>query len=137
MVTHVLDTSASLAQMLDEPGADTVDAILLDGRNTVAVSVLTLLEVWTTYLHRTESPTGADEAVANLRVSVSEVLPVTESVLDLAFDLRRHASARIALADLLIAATAALHGAILVHRDPHFASLPDGHSAQESLPDKA
>ena len=42
--------------------------------------------------------------------------------------LRHEATARVATADCLIA--------VLVHRDPHFASLPDGRPAQEVLPDK-
>ena len=72
-----------------------------------------------------------------LREAVDAVLPVTESVLEVAFALRRASTARIALADLLIAATAAQQEAVLVHRDPHFAALPPGNPRQEHLPDKA
>ena len=114
-----------------------VRALLEDPKATVAVSVLTLYEVWTTTLHRTGSPSRADDAVADLRAAVSAVIPLTEDILDLALVLRRAASARIATVDLLIAATAAARGAVLVHRDPHFAALPAGRPAQERLPDKA
>ena len=37
----------------------------------------------------------------------------------------------------LIAATALWAGAVLVHRDAHFAALPPGRPSQETLPDKA
>ncbi len=136
-MTHLLDTSAALAHALDEPGADRVDALLSDVSAVVGVSVLTLFEVWTTYLHRTGSSARADEAVETLRQAVAEVVPVDEAVLALAFSLCRNATARIALADCLIAATAAQRGAVLVHRDPHFAALPSGRPVQETLPDKA
>jgi predicted nucleic acid-binding protein len=102
----------------------------------VGVSVLTLFEVWTTYLYRTDSVSRADKAVADLRKAVGEVVPVNEAVLDLAFELRRTATARIALAYCLIAATAAHHQSIPVHRDSHFAALPEGRPKQETLPDK-
>lgn len=49
-------------------------------------------------------------------------------------DLRMRASSRIALADCLISATAVMHGATLVHRDPHFGVLPAGLPNMESLP---
>jgi len=136
VVTHLLDTSAALAGALGEPGMERVRALLEDPDAVVGVSVITLFEVWTTYLHRTDSGSRADEAVADLRKAVSEVVPVNEAVLDLAFELRRTATARLALADCLIAATAAHHRAILVHRDSHFAALPEGRPKQETLPSK-
>lgn len=136
MVTHLLDTSAALAGALGEPGMERVRALLEDPDAVVGVSVLTLFEDWTTFLHRTHSGSRADEAVADLRQVVSEVASVDEAVLNLAFDLRRTATARIALADCLIAATAVRRGAVLVHRDPHFAALPYGKPMQETLPDK-
>lgn len=135
-MTHLLDTSAALADVFGEPGEERVDSLINDENLAVGVSVLTLYETYTTVLHRTGSHEDATGAVKNLREAVSEVVPVTEPILDLAFGLRRAASARIALADCLIAATAAHHGATLVHRDPHFDALPAGRPSQEKLPDK-
>ena len=137
MVTHVFDTSAMLAQYHDENGAAQVDALLSDPAVVSGVSILTLYEVYTAILHRSGSDEIATRAVAAVREAVAEVLPVTESVLAAALDLRRASTARIALADVLMAATAAEKGATLVHRDPHFAALPLGKPTQETLPDKA
>ena len=137
MVTHVLDTSAALTGALGERGAERVRALIGDSQATVAVSVLTLYEIYTVMLHRTGSDQAATEAVAELRGSVAEVLPITEAVLATALDLRHAATARIATVDATIAATAAHHGATLVHRDPHFSSLPPGKPTQETLPDKS
>ncbi len=112
-------------------------SLLEDPNITVCVSVLTLYEVRTTFLYRTGSHDRADKAVTDLRLAVSAVLPVTEATLSLAFELRRASTARLAIADCLIAATAVQQGAILVHRDSHFAALPTGRLAQETLPEKA
>ncbi len=60
----------------------------------------------------------ARKAVADLRLIVGVIVPVSDETVELAMDLRRDATARIATVDCLIAATAALNGAILVHRDP-------------------
>ena len=137
VVTHLFDTSAALAQYFDENGAARVDALLSEPEVTPGVSVLTLYEVYTTVLHRFGSDESATRAVEAVRAAMAEVLPVDDAVLAVALDLRRASAARIALADLLIAATAARAGATLVHRDPHFAALPAGRPAQEALPDKA
>lgn len=95
-VTHVLDTSAALAGIFSEPGAERVRAILTDPGLSVSVSVLTLYEVYTTSLHRTGSEESARETVNDLREAVGEIPPVTESVLEVAFTLRRRSAARIA-----------------------------------------
>ena len=136
-MTHLFDTSASLAGAFGEPGVERVRALLDDPNMSVGVSVLTLFETYTRVLHRTGSVQVAREAAMDLRQIVSEVVPLTEAMVDLAMDLRQAATARIATVDCLIATTAAHCGATLVHRDPHFAALPAGRPAQETLPDKA
>jgi len=136
-VTHVLDSSAILANIFGEPGSNRVNALINDANIEVGVSVLTLFEVYTTVLHRVGSDALARQAVANLKAAMSEVAPLNDAVVELAMDLRRSATSRIATVDCLIASTAAHHGAILVHRDPHFGALPNGKPAQEVLPDKA
>lgn len=49
---------------------------------------------------------------------------------------RKMAGQRLPNADALIAATAAEHGAILVHRDPHMAAISASALSQMILPDK-
>ena len=135
-MTHLLDSSAALAGGFAEPGMERVRSLLNDPDATVGISVLTLFETYTRVLQRAGSHEIARRAVADLRAIVREIVPVGEAIVDLALDLRRSASARIATVDCLIAASAAFHGAILVHRDAHFISLPAGRPAQEILPDK-
>jgi predicted nucleic acid-binding protein len=134
-LTHLLDTSAALAHAFDEPGAERVETALNDPEAIVGISVLTLYEVWTATIHQSGSTTLATEAIETLKLIVSEVVPVTETTIELAIGLRQSATGRIALADCLIAATAMQCGATLLHRDPHFAALP-GTVVQEVLPDK-
>lgn len=136
-MTYLLDSSAALADIFGEPGTDRVRQLVDDPLTVVGISVLTLYEAYTAVLHRTGSEEQSREAVAILRAAMHEVVPVTEEIVDLAMELRQAATARIATADCIIGATAAYHGATLVHRDPHFAALPAGRLAQETLPDKA
>ena len=50
VLTHLLDTSAWLAHIFDEPGADTITALLEDMDNEVAISVLSIVAVSYTHL---------------------------------------------------------------------------------------
>jgi predicted nucleic acid-binding protein len=136
-LTYVLDTSATLAQLYNEPGADIINGILQDPDAVIGISVLTIYEFWTSVIHRAGSQEASDEAVAVLRQSVDVIFPVAETTVKLALELRRSGASRIALADCLIAATAVQHGATLVHRDPHFSVLPNGRPNQLTLPGKA
>lgn len=105
-MTHILDTSAVLAQYFDEPGADRVDALLRDPATVVGISVLTLYEMSSAIWHQTRSLAACREAVAGLRLAISKSLPVSEEIVEIALELRHNDSARIALADCCIAATA-------------------------------
>jgi predicted nucleic acid-binding protein len=136
-LSFLLDTSAVLAEYFAEPGSDRVDALLNDPAEIVGISVLTLHELAAAVLHRTGSEQASIEAVKIVRQSVPEVVVVSDSIVEIAIELRREASERMALADCIIAATAASRRAILMHRDPHFAALPRGKPIQEFLPNKA
>ncbi len=131
-MTHLFDTSATLAGPLDENGAARVDELLADPDVVVGISVLTLFEVGTAAFRQTGSWELAEKTVS----TVAEVVPLTGEIVRLALELRAGASDRIATVDCAIAATAMWHGATLVHRDPHFAALPASRLAQEALPDK-
>lgn len=53
-----------------------------------------------------------------------------------AIHLRAVTPQRLPMIDGLIAATAAVHGLTLVHRDPHLAAIPAGVLKQIKLPEK-
>jgi hypothetical protein len=132
MITHLLDTSAWLAHALHEPGSDVVAGLLLNADHQVGVSVLSLFE-----LHGRMRQLGAEdrfnEIVADYKTLFAAILAVDEPVANRAVDLRRAAGARVPAIDAFIAATAAHHNAVLVHRDPHFSSLPEEAVRQQAL----
>jgi predicted nucleic acid-binding protein len=123
VLTHLLDTSAWLAHIFDEPGASVVTDLFLDPTAAVGISAVTLLEA-----HARIKTVGAGyrytELVAGYKELLAEIVPADEGVANRAIELRAAASGRIPAMDALIAATAAHHHAILVHRDPHFRSIP-------------
>lgn len=135
-MTHLLDTSALLVHYLAEPGAERVQALFEDDAVLAGVSILSLDE-FELRLHQL----GLDEATRTARLKsyralLNDVVVVDEAVRSEAIRLRTSATARVAAMDVLIAATASLKNATIVHRDPHFAAIPGGLLKQEVLPAK-
>ena len=129
---YLLDTSALLTLIEAEPGADRVEQLLRKHR--VLLPFVVLLEIF--YLSLQEQ----GEEVANVRYAMLKALDVmflnevTELVLLRAAQLKAYA--RISLADAIIAAFAAEHEAVLVHKDPEFETVKD-QLRLEALPYKA
>jgi predicted nucleic acid-binding protein len=68
------------------------------------------------------------------RALLNEIVNVDEGVRSEAVRLRTAASTRVASMDVLIAASASLPSATLVHRDAHFSAIPAQLLKQEVLP---
>jgi predicted nucleic acid-binding protein len=129
--TYLLDTSAIMALMEDELGADRVEQMLR--QSDVIIPFPVLLETYYVSLQE-QSEAVADERYALLRhLSVKEIWSVDEPTLLTAARLK--ARFRVSFADALIAAFALRSDAILVHKDPEFEVLAD-HVRQELLPYK-
>jgi len=134
--SYVLDTSAILAFLGGEHGADNVERLLRGsrvGRVRVLVCSITLMEVFYTAIREK----GEDEAVrllALMRAWPLEWVYPDEKVLLQAGRLK--ASHRLSVADALIAAVAKLRNATLVHKDPALDALR-GQIRLLSLPSKA
>ena len=134
MKRYALDTSALLTLRDDEPGAARVAEILdlaAKGKAKCYGCFISLMEV----LYRV----WRDEDEASGRLAYQQCLALhvewvreSEDLLLLAAELK--ATYPLSLADAWIAACARLHGALLVHKDPEFGTLP---LAQETLPLKA
>lgn len=128
---YLLDTSAILALMENEAGAERVEEILRTGEVLIPFPVL--LEAYYISLQE-RSEAVADERYALLRhLSATEIWEVDEPTLLTAARLK--ARFRISLADALIAAFAVRSSAILVHKDPEYEALGD-QVRQEALPYK-
>ena len=135
-MTHLLDTSALLAHYLAEPGAERVQALFEDDAVLAGASILSLYE-FELRLHQL----GVDEVTRatelnRYRALLNDIVVVDEAVRSEAIRLRTNATAHVAAMDVLIAASASLRNATLVHRDPRFAAIPATLLKQEVLPAK-
>ena len=135
-MTHLLDTSALLAHYIAEPGAERVQALFEDDAVVTGASILSLYE-FELRLHQlgVDAATRTSE-LSRYRALLDEVVDVDETVRSEAISLRTSATAHVAAMDVLIAATASVRNATLVHRDPHFTAIPGSLLKQEVLPAK-
>ena len=123
-MTHLLDTSALLAHYLDEPGADQVENLLAQGPAVAALAAPSWVEL-DTRLRELVTDTKVRESVfEQYTCGLTTLVPVDSAACLAAIRLRAAAPARLPLADALIAGTADAAGLILVHRDPHFDTIP-------------
>ena len=117
---YVLDTSAWLTLIEDEPGADLVQEILekaKTGEVIILASFMSFMEVYYITLHE------RDQKEAQARVDLMAALPVsrmesTERLAIVAGEMK--ANHRFSAADAWIAALAKERNATLVHKDPDF-----------------
>ena len=130
--TFVLDTSALLALRSDERGAERVAQILQLGRRGKTrnyVSFMTRMEL----LYRITATEGEEPARTALRLLDAagvHWVSCEPEILDVAA--RFKARGGLSVADAWIAATAANKRAVLVHKDPEFATVRE--IDQERLP---
>lgn len=129
--TYLLDTSALMALIEDEDGAERVERILRHER--ALIPAVALVEV--TYITLQEQDeTVADFRYAALTHSAATILwQMDEPTARTAAQLK--AAHRISLGDAIIAAYAMRHSAVLVHKDPEFEPLA-AMLALEALPYK-
>jgi predicted nucleic acid-binding protein len=132
----VLDTSALLAHYRQEPGYDLVERLLEEHSDDVYISSITWLEFHVRLKELIPNQNAREEVLAIYGELLAEALPVSRETARAAFDLREQLPGRIPNADALIAATAKLKGATLVHRDPHLAAIPERLVKQIVLPDR-
>ena len=118
--TYVLDSSALLAFIEEEQGADIVQNLLERGEAeeiTLLVSFMSFMEVCYISLQERDESEAQERlrlmgALPILRVESTEALGVVASQLKVSY--------RISVADAWIAALARDRNAILVHKDPEF-----------------
>jgi len=128
----LLDSSAVIALIEDEDGADRVEEVLREGG--ALLPWLALLEVH--YITRQEAgEEEADRRLVLLKGSDCEILwDVDETLMLTASALK--AERQLSLADALIAAYARRRGAVLLHKDPEFEAVADAVEL-EALPYKS
>lgn len=120
LIVYVLDTSAWLTLIEDEPGADTVQKLLEEaqaGESVLLTSFMSYMEVY--YITLQERDAGE----ARERIDLMAALPVlrvesSRTLGIIAAEIK--AQYRLSAADAWIAALAREHEAVLVHKDPEF-----------------
>lgn len=121
---YLLDTSALLAHYRKESGWEQVHALFTGDDTEIIIASVTLAE-----FARRMRDLGAAEAdigktLADYQLLFAAVTPVDAAVAWAAFELGCRMPKRLPLVDALIAATAQLRDACLVHRDEHMAAIP-------------
>ena len=117
--SYLLDTSALLAMIEDEPGAERVEDLLR--QEVVLIPWVVLLEIHYVTARRHDSA-EADRRYALLtQVGATVLWYNDERLLLLASHLK--AGYQLSLADCLIAAHCSRHGCVLVHRDSEYRQL--------------
>jgi predicted nucleic acid-binding protein len=116
----VLDTSALFALRADEPGANRVEALLHQARRKqcrLLVSFITRMEIL--YLvWREEGEEKAREALRLVDSFSLDWISCEPQILDRSAQVKSNGG--LSVADSWIAATAMIHDATLVHKDPEF-----------------
>ena len=135
-MTYILDTSALLIHYKSESGASQVRSLFESSEDDVGLSVLSLFE-FELWLLRNGTTAPTRKEIMNEYLELVDFVEVlTPQVTAEAVILRSQAAERIPAIDTLIASTALLADATLVHRDAHFSALPTGRPAQLVLPSK-
>jgi predicted nucleic acid-binding protein len=129
---YLLDTSALLTFIEDEPGSDRVEEVLKDAAILLPWPVL--METYYVTLQK-KGRAEADRRYALIRQLRAEILwAMDEPILLTAARLK--AEHHISLADAVVAAFAIRNNAVLIHKDPEFDALT-GLLPMEVLPYKA
>lgn len=135
-MTHLFDTSALLAHYLAEPGCNRVQFLFEDESVLAGTSILVFFEFELRLRQLGLTTSMLSTELAHCRALFSEIMNVDEEGRRAGLIVRTEATARIAAMDTLIAATASVRNATLVHRDPHFLAIPTTLLNQEILPAK-
>jgi predicted nucleic acid-binding protein len=133
---HLLDTSALLAHLLQEPGEDIVERCISTEGGRSGISVVSWVEFQLIIGRSDYSKADAQKIVGFYREALGTPLPIDNVAGKAAVTLRAQSPTRIHLTDLLIAACAKSHGLKLVYRDKHIEGIPETSLPQIKLPSK-
>jgi len=124
MRTYLLDTSAILAHFFSEKGSAGVQALLDDPAAVILVAAPVLLELDSSLTRRGSGEASRYNVLNEYGTRLTETVSVDKAVVLSAVALRKSVPERLPAMDALIAGCALVHGAVLVHRDHHYDSIP-------------
>ena len=123
IATYVLDTSALLAFLEDEPGADLIDKLLADERHQFIISYLTLYECY--YLHYQRRSKSVADLLLRSTLQLGFEVSYSNDLNEIISAGSLKGAFRLSAIDAWIAALAIRKRATLVHKDPEFEALKD------------
>jgi predicted nucleic acid-binding protein len=134
---YLLDTSALLAHYRNEAGAARVQELIEEDASEILIATPTLVE-----FRRRMKELGAtgrviDDAISAYEEMADGVVPIDREAAEAAWSFLRTSNRRIPLVDSLIAGAARAGSAVLVHRDPHMAAIPESLLTQIHLGSRA
>jgi predicted nucleic acid-binding protein len=121
---YLLDTSAILAHMRDEPGADAVQALIDCESADLAITSITIAELLRRLRSLGLAAPQVDRALADYTMLIGEVMLIGPEEAIEADLITTQTPERLPLVDALIAGAARKTGATLVHRDAHMSAIP-------------
>lgn len=131
----LLDSSAWLVHLFAEPGIEQLNSLFDDLQYEIYIAAPSLPEVYGR-LKAIGHEANWPDVWQTYSELFTDVLTVDESVAHHAIQLREAVPQRLPTIDGLIAATAVAHDLTLVHRDAHFAAIPQNVLKQIQLPEK-
>ena len=123
-MTYLLDTSAVLAHLREEPGAERVQELFDHDEGLVLLCSVSLPELARRLRELGATAEEAWEKIDGYRQVVDGVVPIDESVACESDRIRSATPERLPLIDALIASAARSRKAVLVHRDAHMRAIP-------------
>ena len=129
----LLDTSAIVCLVEREFGWEVAKARMASS-SEIYISALTVVEFTKRCLARGETEAQVRQSVDEMISLIHEVISTDEAIAKLVLTIAVNATSRVPTVDSIIAATAIQHGAVLLHRDAHFRSIPQTLLHQEELP---
>lgn len=123
METKILDSFAVLAFLQDEPGAQTVEDLVLqaqEGEVRLAMCVVNLGEIWYS-ISRKSSPETANHYIEQIQGMPIEIIDADWQLTHLASDYK--ARGKMSYADCYVAALAKLYGGQVCTGDREFESI--------------
>jgi len=133
---HLLDTSAVVAHLLKEPGAEIVERCISMEGGRSGISVVSWVEFQLIIGRSDYTKADAQKILSFYRDALGAPFAIDDAVGKSAVSLRAQSPTRIHLTDLLIAACAKAHGLKLVYRDKHIEGIPEKALPQIKLPPK-
>jgi len=123
-MNYLLDTSALLVLYRKEPEVDQVLALFDDSQHDILLSTVSVAEFGRKLRELGKNQEEIEETLDLFMQLLSQAVPLDEVVARASIRLADSVPLRLPIVDALIAASALVHEACLVHKDKHMAAIP-------------